>query len=71
MSVYNLNKSKLQDMITISDSGDYLFHGKDVGDKWLGKMLNNKVDIAYNMLMSNEEYEVPAYIKEALEWVKK
>ena len=47
----------------------YLYNGNYYGQV-LGKMLNNKTEVAY--LMYNEEFvfEVPDYIKGALEWIK-
>lgn len=33
-------------------------------------MLNNKVDTAYEMVLSGIEFNIPDYVKEALEWIK-
>lgn len=33
-------------------------------------MLNNKVEIAYQMLTDENEYNIPSYIKDALKWIK-
>ena len=68
--VYKQNKTVLDSMIEIQDGADYLFHKKDYG-KVLGKMLNNKVDIAYQMLTSGKKFEIPQYIKDAIEWIRK
>lgn len=65
---YNLNKSKLEQLIDIEENADYLFHGNDYG-KVLGKMLNNKVDTAYKMYKTDFDFEIPEYIKESLEWI--
>lgn len=67
---YNLNKMKLDDLITIDEEANYLYTGHDYG-KVLGKMLNNKVETAYLMYQNGFEYEVPSYIKECLEWIKR
>lgn len=66
--VYNVNKAALDKMITVQAGADYLFHGNDYG-KVAGKMLNNKVDVAYQMLMSGKVFEVPQYIKDAVKWI--
>ena len=68
--VYKENKEVLDEMITIVEGAAYKFHDKDYGVK-LGKMLNNKVDSAYQMLTSGKSFEVPQYIKEAIEWLRK
>lgn len=68
--VYNENKEILDQIITVNTKQKYSFHGKDYG-KVLGKMLNNKVDIAYQMLTSDILFSVPQYIKEAIEWLRK
>lgn len=66
--VYHANKTALDSMITVQDGAKYLFHQKDYGTV-LGKMLNNKVDVAYQMLTSGVEFEVPQYIKDAIAWI--
>lgn len=66
---YNLNNEKLDKLITIDENADYFVHGVNYGQV-LGKMLNNKVDIAYLMYDNEFNYEIPEYIKEALEWIK-
>ena len=57
-------------MIEVQAGADYLFHKKDYGQV-LGKMLNNKVETAYKMLVSGVEFEVPQYIKDAFGWLRK
>lgn len=66
--IYNNNKEKLYNMITIDNNSSYKFNGNDYG-KVLGKMLNNKADTAYKMLLSEEKFEVPRYVKDAIEWL--
>lgn len=68
--LYNLNKEILDEMIEVEARADYLFHNKDYGQV-LGKMLNNKVETAYNILLSNKAFEVPKYIKDAIVWLRK
>lgn len=67
---YNLNKEKLDLLIKADENSDYKYHGKDYGNKTLGKMLNNKVEIAYIMYNSEFDYVIPKYIKDCLEWIK-
>lgn len=68
--LYNLNKAVLDGMIEVHAGSDYLFHKRDYGQV-LGKMLNNKVEITYKMLLSETVFEIPQYIKDAIEWLKK
>lgn len=67
--LYNLNKDVLDKMIEVQAEADYLFHKKNYG-KVLGKMLNNKVETAYKMLLSEKAFEVPKYIKDAITWLR-
>lgn len=39
-------------------------------DKVLRKMLLNKVDSAYQIIMSNKHINIPNYVKEALKWIR-
>lgn len=71
--IYKSNEDKLKEIIDVQDGSKYSFNGKDygcIGFPHLGKMLNKKVDIAYQMLKENYKWEVPSYVKEALEWIK-
>ena len=68
--VYNCNKEKLDNMIHVHKSSKYLFHGTDYGPV-LGKMLSNKVETAYQMLVSSEEFTIPTYVEDAIEWLNK
>ena len=68
--LYNLNKAVLDGMIEVHAGSDYLFHKRDYGQV-LGKMLNNKVETAYKMLLSGTAFEIPQYIKNAIEWLRK
>lgn len=68
--IYNCNKEKLDAMITVKEDAEYLFHGESYG-KVLGKMLANKVDTAYKMLISGKEFTIPSYVEDAIEWLNK
>lgn len=68
--IYNSNKEILNSMITVEKGAKYLFHGANYGSV-VGKMLNNKVDVAYQMLISENKFEVPEYVKDAIIWLNK
>ena len=68
--MYNANTAILNKMIKVNPAFKYLYHGENYGAV-PGKMLNNKVDVAYQMLTSDIEFEVPQYIKDAIEWLRK
>ena len=67
--VYKENTQQLDKMIKVKKGAKYLFHEEDYGQV-LGKMLNDKVECAYQMLMSGKDYVVPQYVKEAIEWIR-
>ena len=67
--VYKENKETLDKMIDVRAGAEYKFRGK-VYEPVLGKMLNNKVDVAYKMLTSEEVFVVPQYIKDAIGWLR-
>ena len=66
--IYELNKVKLDKLIKVQPGAKYLFHEKDYGPV-LGKMLNNKVDVAYQMLTSGEVFAAPQHVKDAITWI--
>lgn len=66
--VYSVNKVELDGMIKVQAGAKYLFHEKDYGAV-PGKMLNNKVDTAYQMLTSGKDFAMPQYIKDAIAWI--
>lgn len=68
--IYNKNKNILDTMLTLTPGALYKYHGIDYGAP-IGKMLNNKVDTAYQMLMSEKEFDAPQYVKEAIEWLNR
>lgn len=69
-AIYHRNISLMEELIEVKNGADYLFHNQDYG-QILGKMLNNKVDTAYKMLNTEIEYNIPDYVKEAFEWIRK
>jgi len=66
--LYNLNKQLLEDVIEVRDDADYLVHGNNYG-KVLGKMLNNKVLTAYQLLTLEKDFKIPQYVKDAILWL--
>lgn len=68
--VYNINKQLLDSMVKVQSGAKYLFNNKKY-DAVLGKMLNNKVDVAYQMLKSGHDFKIPQYVKDAIEWLRK
>lgn len=68
---YNLNKQRFEEEVEIQKGAKYLFHNTDYGEI-LGKMLNDKVETAYQMFQKSGgefDYEIPSYIKKACEWI--
>ncbi len=63
--VYHINQTILDELVKIQAGAKYLFHEKDYGAV-LGKMLNNKVDTAYQMLMSGRTFIMPKYVEDAI-----
>ena len=68
---YNANKQKLDRLIKTTKDADYKVHGELCESKVLGKMLNDKVDSAYQMQNSGISFEVPQYVKDAILWLNK
>ncbi|MBP1564441.1 MAG: AAA family ATPase [Oscillospiraceae bacterium] len=66
--LYKDNKDKLTSIIKVNNSSKYLFHNEDYGPI-LGKMLNNKAEVAYQILISDEKFVVPKYVEEAILWL--
>ena len=65
---YKLNKDYFENEIHVESNAEYLFHGKDYG-KVLGKMLNNKVETAYQVLSKGYELKIPEYVEDAIKWI--
>ena len=68
--MYNVNQAVLDKMIKVQAGAEYKYHGESYGAV-PGKMLNNKVDVAYQMLTSGTVFEIPQYVKDAIEWLRK
>lgn len=66
--LYEKNKSSLDRLVETKPGVKYLYHDKDYGAV-LGKMLNNKVDVAYLMVVSEEDFVAPQYVKDAITWI--
>lgn len=66
--IYDLNKNYLDKKIKVEEDAEYLFHGINYG-KVLGKMLNNKVAVAYYILESKYELIIPKYVEDAIKWI--
>jgi predicted ATP-dependent endonuclease of OLD family len=67
---YHLNKPYFNQNIKTNKKYEYRFHGEIQEDDTLGKMLNNKVKIAYIMLNDKNELQIPKYVKDAIAWIK-
>ena len=67
--IYNENKPLLDELVKVEAGAKYLFHHEDCGAV-LGKMLNNKVDVAYSMLMSGKVFSSPKYVEDAIKWIR-
>ena len=65
---YRLNQKSLQSIITVKNGAKYLFHEKDYG-QYLGYMLNHKVEVAYKMLKSEQKFNIPQYVRDAILWL--
>ena len=68
-NIYSKNKDIIESIIKLQDGAKYLFHGRDYG-LYLGKMLNNKVETAYQLLSKIGELQCPEYVKDAFEWIR-
>ena len=68
--MYHVNQAILDIMIKVQAGAEYKFHGEAYGTV-PGKMLNHKVDTAYQMLTSGTVFELPQYVKDAIEWLRK
>ena len=69
-SVYSINQTLLDSMINPEPGAQYLFHQKNYGP-YLGKMLQNKAEMAYQMLNSKQTFAIPQYVKDAIAWLNK
>ena len=73
VSLYNLNKETLETKIPLQKEVIYSYKcGNNEYTGCLGKMLNNKVDIAYLIANDNDiKLTYPEYFKECIEWIRK
>jgi len=70
VGLYNLNTALFTDRISIDAKYKYLYNKTDWGQV-LGKMLNNKVDVAFDLADNDVAFEIPQYVKDAIEWLNK
>lgn len=68
-NIYALNKNLIEGLLTVQEGAQYLFHKENYGP-YLGKMLNNKVETAYQLLPKTAELRCPEYVKDAFEWIR-
>lgn len=68
--LYNLNSDKFNQKIPVKEGKKYLYNGNDYGQV-VGKMLNNKVKVAYKLASSDAVFKIPQYVKDAIEWLNK
>lgn len=68
-NIYSLNRALIEGIITLHEGAQYLFHERDYG-LFIGKMLNSKVETAYQLLPKAGELQCPQYVKDAFEWIR-
>jgi len=68
-NIYFLNRTLIDGLVTLQKGAQYLFHEKDYGP-CLGKILNNKVETAYQLLPKVGELQCPKHVKDAFEWIR-
>lgn len=66
----NKNNEKFMKLINLSTNAQYKVGGMDPETKELGYMLNHKVEFAISIVNSNIDINVPAYVEDALEWIR-
>lgn len=67
----NKNEDEFKKLITMQEGAHYKICGKEPESKELGYMMNHKVKFAMDIINSGIKLEIPDYVKEALEWIKK
>ena len=67
--LFNLNTEMLKEIVKVDKKSRYLYNKNDYGQV-LGKMLNNKVEISYQLSNIDSGFEIPKYVKEAIEWLR-
>lgn len=71
--LYMLNEGKLKEIIEVEQGSKYKFKGTDYSSEGLphlGKMLNNKVDVAYQMVKEDYGWNIPKYVSEGMKWIR-
>lgn len=69
-SIYQCNKEFFDKNLKLQKNAKYLFHGEDYG-RPIGYMLNNKAEVAYQMLAAKNDWAIPDYVKDAISWLGK
>lgn len=70
VSLYNSNQEFFNEKVDVFDKCNYCFHGVDYG-KVIGKMLNNKVETAFNIIDELDLIYIPKYVEDAIKWIVK
>lgn len=69
--LYNLNKDLLEEKIPLQKNAQYKYECKNiVYNGCLGKMLNQKTEIAYFLIKENIPLNYPQYFKECIKWIR-
>ena len=66
--IYDENKVVLDKMFSPASNAKYVFRGVEHPNT-LGYMLCHKADVAYKMAISDKDFTVPDYVKDAIAWV--
>lgn len=69
--IFNSNELIIKSLINVKKGAKYPYHNQVMDSPFLGKMLNNKAETAYQMLMSNQKFDIPRYVKDAILWLEK
>lgn len=70
-SIKKSNSALISKIVTIDPKAKYLVHGKELEDKVLAYMLNNKVEVAMRMIDIGEAISIPKHVEELFEWIRK
>lgn len=69
--LYNLNKKILEEKIPLQANAKYLYECKDkTYDGCLGKMLNQKTEVAYFLIKEGITLNYPQYIEDCIKWIR-
>ena len=70
--LYNLNKDILKEKIPLKENAKYLYECKNATyEGCLGKMLNQKTEVAYFLIKEDISLNYPKYIEECIKWIRK